>query len=151
MHMPLYKMYWKRVGHVKRSRLPEAVTCPVEYDAWELLKAQALHDGYQYVVFCKPRLTEHTYFNIYCNLYYRREQPRENFDGTRRYWDYIFFKFKYPNLKPEALANKSEYQQETILENSVHDFSGIPYAHFNNISKITEAIFRYGSEYFTIR
>ncbi len=146
-------MYWKRVGHVKRSRLPEAVTCPVEYDARELLKAQALHDGYQYVVFCKPMLMEHSYFKANCDLLFRREDPRENFDGSRQYWNYIFFKFKYPNLKPEALENKTEYKRDTLLESGINisDYRGIPRTHFNNISKIIGAVFDYGSEYFTIR
>lgn len=146
-------MYWKRVGHVKRSRLPEAVTCPVEYDARELLMAQALHDGYQYVVFCKPRLLTHTYFKVDCSLLYRRNEPRETFNGNRQYWNSVWFKFKYPNLKPEVLENKTEYQQEHILQNDIgiNDYSGIPSTHYNNITKIIGAVFEYGSEYFTIR
>lgn len=146
-------MYWKQVGHVKRSRLPESVICSKDYGSREVLKAGALREGYPYMIFCKPRLIEHTYFKVDCEVLYMRDEPRENYDGTRQFWTYIWCKFKYPNLNPQILEGKTEYQRDAILEEGIYmnDYHSIPRKHFNNISKVIGAVFDYGSEYFTIR
>jgi hypothetical protein len=153
MNMPLYKMYWKRVGHVKRSRLPESVQCDTHYTAREELKTQAIKDGYRYLIFCKPRLISHSYFKVFCDILYRRDEPFEYYNGNIEHWKFVWLTFKYPNLKPEMAENKPLYEQELLKESAINidDYYGIPRAHFNNISAIIGAVFDYGSEYFTIR
>lgn len=145
-------MYWKQVGHVKRSRLPESVTCPLGWDNQTILKNKAIQEGYQYLVFCKPTLVTHTYFKVHCELLYRRDIPILGLGGTQ-YWNGVWAKFKYSNLKPEILEDKTNSNKEIILESSItiNDYSAIPRAHFNNISSVLASVFDYGSEYFTPR